>query len=131
MRGRKRVRNDHLLFIIATIFMAVHVIYGTLQTNESMIFSFSLFIFPYLVVSSIWRRLKHIYKLSIIIILIILELNHMATSTIPWLLKLGLTLETLDAVFYFPSILLLIWILILLLSRGITISKDEKNQPYQ
>lgn len=106
--------KDYFLFILTTVLMALHVIYSTIQANESLLFSFSLFVFPYLVVSSIWYKLKEIYKLSITIIFIVLELNYLATDTIPGLITKGINSSTLDAIFYIPSILLLFTIFIIL-----------------
>ena len=103
--------------------MAIHVIYATIQANASMIFSFSLFIFPYIAVSSIWYKLSDLYKLSIVIVLIVLELNHAATETIPWLIREGVSASTLDAIFYIPSILLLIAIFIILVIRRVRENK--------
>jgi hypothetical protein len=120
--------RDHVLFIIATVLMAAHVIYGTVQADASLIFSLSLFVFPYLVLSAIWFTLKDNYKLSIIIVLIILELNHAATNTIPNLLKKGFDNSTLNVIFYFPSIILLCTILLLLIIRRVREKKVER--PY-
>jgi hypothetical protein len=129
-KGGKGVSKDYILFIIVTGLMAIHVVYGTLQIGTSMLFSFSVFIFPYLVVSAIWFKLKEIGKLSVIIVFLILELNHFVTGTIPELLNKGLNHTTLDAIFYFPSILLLIVILLILVSDRVRGKRDEKNQPY-
>ncbi|MEW9052303.1 MAG: hypothetical protein AB2392_14185 [Neobacillus sp.] len=119
--------RDHVLFIIATVLMAAHVIYGTVQADTSLLFSFSLFVFPYLVLSAIWFSLKDIYKLSITIVLIILELNHTATTTIPNLMKNGFDTSTLNVIFYFPSIILLLTIFLLLVARRIGVKKDDNK----
>jgi hypothetical protein len=57
--------KDHILFIIASVLMGLHVIHGTIQANESLLFNFSLFAFLYLVISSIWHKLKEKIRLSI------------------------------------------------------------------
>jgi hypothetical protein len=124
------LKRDHILVVISTALMAIHVIYATLAANESMIFSFSLFIFPYLVVSSIWSKLKEIYKLSILIIFQILEFNHLATDTIPSLIKNGLNTSNFDAIFYIPCVLLLVVTFFMLVNQRVRRSKEEKSQPY-
>jgi hypothetical protein len=129
-KGGKGVSKDYILFIMVTVLMAIHVVYGTLQIGASMLFSFSVFIFPYVVVCAIWFKLKEIGKLSVIIVFLILELNHLVTGTIPELMNKGLNHTTLNAIFYFPSILLLVVILLLLVSHRVREKKDEKNKPY-
>lgn len=124
------MQKDYILFLLTTVLMAIHVIYGTIAADQSMLFSFSLFIFPYLVVSSIWYKLKDIYKISVIIVFIILELNYAATNMIPELIKNGLDAYTLDVIFFIPSILFMFVILIMLVIGRVRKQRDEKQQPW-
>jgi len=104
------LRRDHILYLIATLLISVHVIDVTILFNVSPWFM-SLFAVPYIVVSVLWTWLKDTAKLSITIIFLILELNRLATSTIPELVTSGVNRATFHNVLYLLGVILLVWVL--------------------
>jgi len=104
------LRRDHLLYILAAVLISVHVIDVILLFHVSAWFM-SLFAVPYLVVSALWTRLKDNARLSITIIFLILELNRLATSTIPDFVTNGVNRTTYHNIPYVLGVLLLVWVL--------------------
>ncbi|MGM0879947.1 MAG: hypothetical protein ACQEXQ_02775 [Bacillota bacterium] len=99
--------KDHILFIVATLLIAAHVIDATLQMNESLYFTASLFIFPYVLISIVWPKLSDKVRFAVTVIGLLLELNHAVTVTIPEFVKVGLDRSTFDGILYLPAVAIL------------------------
>jgi len=110
------LRRDHILYLIATLLISIHVIDVTILFHVSPWFM-SLFAVPYIVVSVLWTWLKDTARLSITIIFLILELNRLATSTIPELVTTGVNRTTFHSVLYLLGVILLVWVLWMLAIR--------------
>ncbi|MBD0379659.1 hypothetical protein [Paenibacillus sedimenti] len=101
------MKKDQILFIAATILMAVHVVDYTLIVHSSLLFSLTLFVMPYIAVSIFWHKMKEKIRLSFVVIFLLLEFNQVATDTIPIFMERGLERSTLHAVLYLISIALI------------------------
>lgn len=99
--------KDHILFIFATLLIAAHVIDATLQVNESLYVTASLFVFPYVLISVVWSKLSDKVRFAVTVIGLLLELNHAVTVTIPAFVKDGLNRSTFDGILYLPAVAIL------------------------
>lgn len=103
--------KDHVLFVFATLLIAIHTADGTIQAGESFSFYMGLFVLPLVIVSFIWHKMKDIIQFAIAIIFLLLELNYAATESIPALMNEGVTNLTRNTFFLIAAIIVLLIII--------------------
>ncbi len=105
MRGS---RKDHKLFIAATVLITAHVLDNRMQAGASIVFNVSLFVLPIAVVAILWQKMKDALRMSFALIFSLLELNYLATETIPSFVDEGLTPMTRNGLLLIPGAVLLL-----------------------
>ncbi len=108
--------KDHKLFIASTVLIAVTTLDFTIQSGGSIVFNVGLFVLPVAITAILWTKMKDTLRMSLAFIFFLLELNYLASETIPSFVNDGVTAQTRNGLLLIPAVVLLLvvtWIVAL------------------